>query len=665
MGDAAPSWTDEPSPGDVRADGRDALFHAIAEVCPTGIFATDAKGRCLFANDRWQEIAGLPVPACYGEGWATALDPEDRDRVFREWADAVATAREFSLRFRFRHADGSRRNVQARARAVRDGNGVVTGFVGTVEDITRRLAAESALRESEARLARVLAGSNDGYWEWDLRTDRVERSPSFLAILGFDENGLPGRSEAFFRLLHVDDGPAVRSAIRDLLEGRVPSFEAEVRMRRADGRWIWVLDRGRVTLRDIVGRPLRVSGTIIDIDERVRGREAIAAARDAAMEADRTKSEFLANVSHEIRTPLHGVLGMAELLVESPLTDDQRDQAETIRRSGTALLSLVNDILEFSRLGADTEPPEDRELDVREVVEDTLRSVGADARMRGLDLTGGVDGDVPPVLRGDRLRLRRVLLHLCDNGVKFTERGSVSLRASVASRDGDGILQLRFTVSDTGIGIPPEQQASLFEPFRKVDGSMTRRQGGSGLGLTLVRGMVEAWRGTVSLDSVVGRGTTVAVTLPVREAAAPPGEAREREAPGDRAPRPAPAGGRLLLAEDHPVNRKVLVRMAERLGYAVVAVENGEEAVRAVREGSFDAVLMDCQMPLLDGYDATRRIRAAETGGRRLPIVAVTAHAMAGDRERALECGMDDYLAKPVGVEELRDTLARLLAPKP
>jgi PAS domain S-box-containing protein len=638
------------------------LFHAIAELCPIGIFAADTEGACLYANDRWQEITGLVGPKALGHGWVDALHPDDRTDVFRAWSGAVIGGREFSARFRFLRSDGSVRHVLSRARPMRGSRGEVTSFVGTVEDETERDAAERALRESEGRLARVLAGSNDGYWEWDLRSGTVERSPSLLAILGFDEGGLSNAADSFLRLIHPEDEAVVRRGIGALLAGHAPAFEAELRVRRADGRWIWVLDRGRITLRDAGGRPLRVSGTFLDIDERVRAREAMAQARDMALEAARAKTDFLANISHEIRTPLHGVLGMADLLLGTALTEAQRDQAETIRRSGESLLRLLNDILEFTRLGKGTTLLESRVISVREIVDDSLRSVAGEARVKNLELRSHVDEGVPTEVIADPLRLRQVLLGLCGNAVKFTESGHVAVGVTVEAAEGE-TLRLLFDVRDTGMGIPEEMLKDLFEPFHQVDGSMTRRFGGSGLGLALVRGHVEAWSGRVWIESVPGQGTRVAFTLPALRPA-PETVAFAETIPAVPGEESARERGRLLLAEDHPVNRKVLRLMAERLGYLVDTVDDGAAATRAVTSGTYDAILMDCQMPVMDGYDATRVIREREGDGHRIPIIAVTAHTMEGDRERALACGMDDYLPKPVRIEDLRVTLERH-CPKP
>jgi TMAO reductase system sensor TorS len=431
-----------------------------------------------------------------------------------------------------------------------------------------------------------------------------------------------------------------------------------------------------------------------DLEEEVRQRTCeLQEAMDKAMEmagraeeASRAKSRFLANMSHEIRTPLNGVLGMTALLGGTELTSAQRHYVETVRRSGEALLDLLSDILDFSRIEAGKLQLEKHEFDLRQPLKEVTELFAGHAGQKGLKLSCDIAPTVPVALSGDPGRLRQILVNLVSNAVKFTEAGEVTIRVTTAVQGPDESL-LRFAVKDTGIGIPCEFRDQIFESFAQVDGSHSRRFGGTGLGLAIARQLVELMGGEIGVDSQPGKGSTFwftarlekqptslaqnpepALSRPASWNAGATGE-RDQAKDGSSPLPPSSPGlrGYVLLAEDNPVNQELVKTMLECFGCRVDTVANGREAVDACQRAAYDLVFMDCQMPLMDGFEAVRFIREREktaAAHQRTPIVALTAHAFPSDRQRCLDAGMDDYLSKPFRQEHLREVTERWLGRK-
>jgi len=384
-----------------------------------------------------------------------------------------------------------------------------------------------------------------------------------------------------------------------------------------------------------------------DVEERLR--EALARA-EAASEA---KSLFLANMSHEIRTPLTGVLGMSELLMQKELPPEQKRMTRTILESGRALLGILNDILDISKIEAGRITVSRAPCDVRAILREIAEALSALVAEKGLALAVDVDPSLPSWVSVDPLRLRQVVLNLAANAVKFTEKGDIRLRARWLAPS-----SLHLEVEDSGIGIPESKRAHLFEPFVQGDDSDTRRFAGAGLGLSIARKLVELMEGEIHVRSTVGKGSTFWFTIP-----APPLEGAAPEGPR---PEPAPlrVQARVLLVEDDRTSRYVIGKILGDYGCSVEAVANGREAVAAFTAGTYDVVFMDCQMPVMDGYEATARIRELEDGGTRTPIIAMTASVMRGQTERCRAAGMDDFLGKPLEGERVRAVLTRWAEPR-
>ncbi|HEY0836553.1 MAG TPA: ATP-binding protein, partial [Azospirillum sp.] len=617
----------------------------VIEATSQGYWEIDEAGRTVAVNAALCRMLGCAEADLLGRPPGAFTDEEEGRRVFAEQGvyDVVLVG-----------GDGRRIEARFNATVSRHAGGLRS--FALVTDITPLKRMERELRGERERLRQIVDAVPVAMLVTRLEDGAVLHINKAVAELFGVPLETPGLSAIGF---YAD--PADRALVVAMVRAHGRIDHHEVLFRRADGTRWWALLSAQRFL--YCGMDALLVG-LQDLSATKKTQEALEAAKEAAEAGVRAKSAFLATMSHEIRTPLSGILGMTRLLLDSPLDSQQYDRLQTVLYSGEALLAILDDILDLSdvetmRVTASVVP-----FDPRRLVRTAASLMSSRVAEKGITLDCTVADGMPRMLCGDARRLRRILLNLVGNAVRFTEHGGVTVAVTlIHTPDGapdGGALRLRVTVDDTGAGIPEAAQADLFRCFYQPDQPRARRSGGAGLGLAMCKRLVDALGGAIGVESAVGQGSRFWFEVPVTPAEGAPVE--EPPAPASLpapAPAPAPASLDVLLAEDSEVNQLVALGFLKKLGHRVVVVNNGRAAVEAVQARPFDAVLMDIEMPEMDGLAATHAIRALPGPAAAVPIIALTADTLAGDAERCLAAGMNAYLMKPLNPHQLRAVLAR------
>ncbi|RVU34791.1 PAS domain S-box protein [Hwanghaeella grinnelliae] len=678
----------------------EATLSLVLDTAPTLIASIDSDLRYRFVNPAFTEFSGISQADLRGQEISVTMTPE-RFNIVKKIAERALAGETFNYTVGIMNDQGVMKAVEwtSKPQFYRNGTkikyvdwtytpqydetGKVIGYVTSGVDITDRLEKEQALRESEERFELATAGSAAGLWIWNIGEDMVFTSPRFREILEIESNSSVHPSNLALDRLCREDMERLDRATRDhIVDNKPLNLEALARME--NGREVWIHIRASAE-RKPDGKATRLAGSIHDISDRKAAEQKLeesirdlaaanmelerqaeqmaklaadyAAERDRAEAANKAKSDFLANMSHEIRTPMNGVIGGAQLLATTGLRTEQAGYLDAITTSSETLLSLIDDLLDLAKIEAGHVDIEEVDFDLAELLQSMKKIFGPRAAAKGLEFAQRPIENNPGIVHGDPTRLRQIIINLLGNAVKFTKTGSVTLSAKVVEQT-DGGLSVTFDVVDTGLGVPKNQQHRLFEKFSQADSSTTRQFGGTGLGLAICRELVALMDGEIGFKSEYGKGSRFWFTVPLQPGKAGPAE-KEKGADAPYLRLPARTL-RVLIAEDREINQHLIKAFLVKAGHETTLVGNGRDALKACRESNFDIILMDVQMPDIDGLTATKLIRETEwESGRHTPIIGVTANAMRGSREQYLQCGMDDFVSKPVLPDLLFDAIGR------
>lgn len=618
-----------------------------------GMALVSLHGRWLEVNPALCEFLGRSEAELLATDFQSITHPDDLEAdlsLVQQLLDGQIS--DYSMEKRYSHPEKHYVWGVLTVVLLRDSSGAPLHFLSQVQDIDQRKRAEEDLRISEERIALAAKAGHVGMWDFDFRTRTVVWNDAQYAIHGVRREDYEPSVEKNMLFVHPDEREAVLAGFRHCIESGQTRYEIDCRIIRADGE-TRVTRANALIIRDQGGRPLRMVGTEVDITEERQLVETLARARHAAEAATRTKSEFLARMSHEIRTPLNAILAPGHLLAASDLTSAQRELSTMIVGAGEHLLQVINDILDFSKLEAGKLKVVTEPLDLDKLAEEVKALMSILAESKGLALRAVVDSSLRGTWFGDSGRIKQILINLVSNAIKYSSHGEVTLRI-LAGDTSEKIPFVRFEVQDMGFGLSVSQQTKLFQPFEQV--GHRDWENGTGLGLAICRDLVELMGGTIDCTSQPGQGSRFWFDIPLQKKGAR--RRLKRRASGIK--NLPTRKSRILVAEDNPSNRRVASLLLRRLGHTTLFAVNGLQAVEKIEEEDIDLILMDCEMPVMNGLESTQEIRRRPKG-KNLPVIALTAHVSADHRRACLDSGMDDLLSKPLIVEELQNMLTRWL----
>jgi PAS domain S-box-containing protein len=631
-----------------------AFIQAVLDTDPNLIFVKDRHGNLLFVNQALARMFGRRPEDLVNSKYADRARKEELDIYNQTDAQVLATQENVTLEEKVTLRSGEVRWLQTWKTPLRRADGEMC-VLGISVDITERKRVQQSLEEQKEFLQTLINTLPDAVFAKDRDARLILVNDAFCRLTGFSEQDAVGAT--VFDLFPPEEAAVAYEMDLDVFRaGEITRIEEWMTGRSGKRR---LFETVKVPHRNARGEIIGLIGVSRETTERKQFEDELVHAKEQAEAATVAKSQFLANISHEIRTPLNGVIGMTSLLLTTQLDAEQADYVQTIQASGHTLLALINDILDFSKMESEHLTLDSQAFDLPSCIARAVSMSAPLAREKGLHLVTELAVDLPRIVVGDTVRLGQVLGNLVNNAVKFTDTGTVTLAAGIATGSGDE-LALSFAVRDTGIGIPGDKLHTLFERFTQVDNSTTRRHGGSGLGLAISKWLVERMGGRIWVESTPGEGSTFSFTI----RSAPPCEEELRgfallDKMHETVPDPATRALRILVAEDNAINRKVAVALLDQLGHAADVANNGSEVLAALEKNRYDIVFMDLHMPIMDGLTTTQAILARWSGDARPVVIAMTADAMQGDRERCLAAGMQDYLSKPVSLEGLGAVIAR------
>jgi PAS domain S-box-containing protein len=634
------------------------ISETIFNTSPSAIFTVDLEQKVMSWNKRAEEITGYTADEVVGERCLCfALLPcTESCGLLNENVQKPVYKKECSIKCK----DGRILTISKNVDFLRDGTGAVIGGIESFEDITDRKKWEEDITKSREQYMLAVNGSNDGIWDWDLTNETLFLSAKWKQMLGYEDYELVNSFATFDELIHPDDKAFLKKYIDDYLRGKIPVYSVEFRMSHKDGSYKWVLARGEA-LRDKDGKPYRMAGSHTDITFLKEAEKELLQGKELAEKAALARTEFIANMSHEIRTPMNAIIGYSKLLAKADLGSKYLDYVGTIIGSGELLLEIIDDILNLSKIETGSLLLENRPIQLQEVFQRVYSMMRQKAEEKKILCTYFFDESLTPTVLGDSLRLQQIVLNILGNAIKFTDTGEVVLSVvHDAQSSTDELLWMVLTVKDTGIGIPAEKIEDIFKPFVQADLSTTRKYGGSGLGLSISKALIEKMGGTIHVSSTFGAGSFFTVRIPFHVCQSQIEEKSETVTEGNKYNRKKVFENlKILLVEDNQINRVLIKEYFKRYNSWVDEAEDGVIAIQKLKKREYDICLLDLYMPGKNGFEVAKETR--EVLKKTIPLIALTASIFESDQIAAQNAGISDLLTKPINFDALENVMLKYL----